>query len=87
MSQTHRMNWMLLVSLLAGSFCASAQAEDKTSDANYLHGHPTLVRMWEHSNQIRHRYNLPAQSLSPELTKAAQDHAWFMAKTGQFSHQ
>jgi uncharacterized protein YkwD len=26
-------------------------------------------------------------AMSPTLTKAAQDHAWFMAKSGQFSHE
>ncbi len=61
-----------------------AGAEKPADD--FLHKHPTLVRMWRHSNEVRARYQLPAQRISPELTKAAQDHAWYMARTGQFSH-
>ncbi len=64
------------------------QAEETTKPAsdNFLHKHPTLIKMWRHSNEVRARYQLPPQQISPELTKAAQDHAWFMARTGQFSH-
>ncbi|MEW4455917.1 CAP domain-containing protein [Bremerella sp. JC817] len=63
------------------------KAEDtKSADDEFLHKHPTLVKMWKHSNEIRARYQLHAQRISPELTKAAQDHAWYMARTGQFSH-
>ena len=65
-----------------------AQKSEKTDepDKEFLHKHPTLVKMWKHSNEIRARYQLHAQRISPELTKAAQDHAWYMARTGQFSH-
>jgi len=62
------------------------KAEAKTPGDDFLHKHPTLVKMWHHSNQVRARYQLPPQRISPELTKAAQDHAWYMARTGQFSH-
>lgn len=52
-----------------------------------LHEHPTLVRMLRENNRLRRSVGLPAQRMSPELTKAAQDHARFMARTGNFSHQ
>lgn len=51
-----------------------------------LHEHPTIVRMMDESNRLRGQVGLPPQTISPELTKAAQDHAWYMAKTGSFSH-
>ena len=51
-----------------------------------LHEHPTLVRMLEENNRLRASVGLPPQKMSPELTKAAQDHAWYMARTGDFSH-
>ena len=51
-----------------------------------LHQHPTLVRMLEENNRMRASVGLPPQKISPELTKAAQDHAWFMARSGSFSH-
>ncbi len=52
-----------------------------------LHEHPTLVRMLEENNRLRESVGRPAQQISPELTRAAQDHAWYMARTGHFSHE
>ncbi|TWT34245.1 CAP domain-containing protein [Blastopirellula retiformator] len=65
---------------------AEAEKADVEVKVEFLHNHPSLVKMWNHSNQVRAQYGLPAQKMNPELTKAAQDHAWYMAKTGQFSH-
>ncbi|PHS13999.1 MAG: hypothetical protein COA78_06350 [Blastopirellula sp.] len=62
------------------------ESETKKADIEFLHNHPTLVKMWEHSNKLRRDYGLAEQKISPALTKAAQDHAWYMAKTGEFSH-
>ncbi|WDI41147.1 CAP domain-containing protein [Bremerella sp. P1] len=87
----------LSTSLVAAPTTTDSQADEKKevetkkADAkvpgdDFLHKHPTLVKMWHHSNEVRGRYQLPAQRISPELTKAAQDHAWYMARTGQFSH-
>jgi uncharacterized protein YkwD len=61
------------------------RAEEKTESAP-LHEHPTLVKMLEENNRLRATVGLPPQKISAELTKAAQDHAWFMARTGSFSH-
>jgi uncharacterized protein YkwD len=52
-----------------------------------LHEHPTLVRMLEANNRLRTSAGLSPQQMSPELTKAAQDHARYMARTGNFSHE
>ncbi len=51
-----------------------------------LHEHPTLVNMLVENNRMRATVGLPAQEMSPELTMAAQDHANYMARTGNFSH-
>lgn len=52
-----------------------------------LHEHPTLVKMLERNNALRKSRGLPPHRISPALTKAAQNHAWFMARTGAFSHE
>ena len=52
-----------------------------------LHEHPTLLRMLEENNRLRASVGRPPQQISPELTRAAQDHAWYMARTGNFSHE
>ena len=51
-----------------------------------LHRHPTLFGMLRRNNDIRRRAGLQPQRMNPALTKAAQDHANYMAQTGQFSH-
>ncbi|MEX0794664.1 MAG: CAP domain-containing protein [Pirellulaceae bacterium] len=86
MTQTQKATSMLLAALMAGMFGVNLPAEEDERKESFPAGHPTLVRMGEHANEIRGQYNLPPQKLNAELTKAAQDHAWFMAKTGQFSH-
>jgi uncharacterized protein YkwD len=51
-----------------------------------LHHHPTIVKMLEMNNQLRESVGLKPQQISAELTKAAQDQAWYMARSGSFSH-
>lgn len=51
-----------------------------------LHRHPTLFGMLVRNNLIRRRVGLPPHRMNPALTAAAQDHANYMARTGQFSH-
>jgi hypothetical protein len=51
-----------------------------------LHRHPTLFRMLQRNNQIRARAGLFGHRMNAALTAAAQDHANYMAATGQFSH-
>ncbi|MCC9607838.1 CAP domain-containing protein [Blastopirellula sp. JC732] len=80
----------LAATLVADDASVKPEAKEEKADAEvkdeFLHNHPTLVKMWNHSNVVRGQYGLASQKLNPELTKAAQDHAWYMAKTGQFSH-
>lgn len=54
--------------------------------ARPLHRHPTLFGMLRQNNDIRRRLGLRAHRMNPALTKAAQDHANYMAQTAQFSH-
>lgn len=71
------------------SFLVSTQLALVTPDLAKpptLDRHPTLVRMLEENNRQRASVGLPAQKMSLELTRAAQDHAWYMARTGNFSH-
>lgn len=51
-----------------------------------LHEHPTLLRMLGRNNALRQRMGLRPHRINPQLTKAAQDHAVYMARTGNFSH-
>ncbi|MEX2174680.1 MAG: CAP domain-containing protein [Pirellulaceae bacterium] len=51
-----------------------------------LHRHPTLFGMLQRNNNIRRRAGLWPHRINPALTAAAQDHANYMARTGQFSH-
>lgn len=51
-----------------------------------LHRHPTLLRMLFRNNQVRGTVGLRGHRINPALTKAAQDHANYMARTRDFSH-
>jgi uncharacterized protein YkwD len=51
-----------------------------------LHEHPTLLGMLGRNNFIRGRMGLRPHRMNPALTRAAQDHANYMASTGSFSH-
>ena len=51
-----------------------------------LHRHPTLFGMLTRNNNIRRRVGLRPHRMNPALAAAAQDHANYMARTGQFSH-
>jgi uncharacterized protein YkwD len=58
----------------------------KAAPADPLHRHPTLLRMLFRNNTVRNRFGLRSHRVHPALTKAAQDHANYMARTGDFSH-
>jgi uncharacterized protein YkwD len=84
-----------LVFVLALASVASAQQAATTQVATQqqaaqqvrpLHQHPTLLSMLARNNQIRARAGLFGHRMSPALCAAAQDHANYMARSGQFSH-
>ncbi|MBM4001626.1 MAG: CAP domain-containing protein [Planctomycetes bacterium] len=72
--------------LVCASMAAEAPEQWLAAGKAPLHAHPTLVRMWERNNELRASVGLAPHRLSPELTKAAQDHAVYMARTGDFDH-
>jgi len=55
-------------------------------DLAWLTAHPTIQRVLELENEERARYGLPALKLNPEMCKAAQNHATWMANTGYYTH-
>lgn len=63
-----------------------AKSVTQPAQVQSLHRHPTLLAMLRRSNLIRRNVGLRAQRINPALTKAAQDHANYMASTGDFSH-
>jgi uncharacterized protein YkwD len=75
--------WSLALLVVMGGAGDKATAQQKRVP---LHEHPTIVRMLNENNRLRGSVGLAAQRISPELTKAAQDHARYMARTGSFSH-
>lgn len=75
--------WIVTVGAVVAQLPAAKSTEPKKVP---LHEHPTLVRMLEENNRLRASVGRPPHQISPELTKAAQDHAWYMARTGNFSH-
>jgi uncharacterized protein YkwD len=75
---------LALLSAFAGAGGENASTAPKSAP---LHEHPTLVRMLDENNRLRASVGRSPQQMSPELTKAAQDHARYMARTGNFSHQ
>jgi len=59
---------------------------DGAEQVKPLHQHPTLLKMLARNNQLRQARGLRPHRINPALTKAAQDHAAYMAKTRVFSH-
>jgi uncharacterized protein YkwD len=70
----------------ASSQTASAAQPRAAPQARPLHRHPTLFGMLVRNNNIRRRVGLMPHRMNPALAAAAQDHANYMARTGQFSH-
>lgn len=60
----------------------SAEGERK----RIFHRQPIFLGMLRRNNDIRRRVGLFPHRINPALTAAAQDHANYMARTGQFSH-
>src|SRR5438132_9924298 len=70
----------------AASSGSQASQSQATPQARPLHRHPTLYSMLVRNNNIRRRVGLFPHRMNPALAAAAQDHANYMARTGQFSH-
>jgi uncharacterized protein YkwD len=69
----------------AASTAAKAETTKKAARCP-LHEHPTILKMLKENNRVRAEYGLAAQKINAELTKACQDHANYMARTGDYNH-
>jgi uncharacterized protein YkwD len=69
-----------------GATTATTKTVSERKKGPLLHEHPTLQRMLGRNNELRRGRGLRPHRINPELTKAAQDHAVYMARTGNFSH-
>ncbi|MBC7855242.1 MAG: CAP domain-containing protein [Pirellulaceae bacterium] len=84
-------NLCFILAALSSSVALAADMPEAKSgvqpaQVQSLHRHPTLLAMLRRSNLIRRNVGLRPQRINPALTKAAQDHANYMASTGDFSH-
>ncbi len=70
----------------AGQATASPKSGSEAPAEKPIHERDVIVAMWKKNNELRASVGLPAHRLSPELCKAAQDHAEYMARTGVFDH-
>lgn len=62
------------------------KADGEKAAEQPIHKHPTLQKMLSRNNQLRQARGLRPHRINPALTKAAQDHAAYMARTRVFSH-
>ena len=72
--------------LACASLVSAVAVRAQDAPKPLLHEHPTLKQMLVRSNELRKAVGLRPHRMSPELTKAAQDHANYMSQTGVFSH-
>lgn len=63
-----------------------AQDEGEDEAEKPLHEHPVVLKMLARNNELRAARGLRPHRINPALTKAAQDHAAYMARTRVFSH-
>jgi len=70
----------------ATSEAAEGQTSQTAQDSKPFHRQPIFLGMLRRNNDIRRRAGLFPHRINPALTAAAQDHANYMARTGQFSH-
>jgi uncharacterized protein YkwD len=70
----------------ATSEAAAGQTSQTAQRTRLFHRQPIFLGMLRRNNDIRRRAGLFPHRINPALTAAAQDHANYMARTGQFSH-
>jgi uncharacterized protein YkwD len=71
---------------VATAEAASDQTSQTAQKSRPFHRQPIFLGMLRRNNDIRRRAGLFPHRINPALTAAAQDHANYMARTGQFSH-
>ena len=75
----------LTVLLCAAHVALAADTSEKIKRVS-LHEHPTVLDMLRKNNAHREIHGYLPHQISPELCKAAQNHAEYMAAGGEFSH-
>jgi len=73
----------MFTTLLVAAILSAPPAEKKKDP---IHERPIIVEMLKNNNEYRKGKKLKPMKISPELTKAAQGHADFMARTGGYGH-
>jgi uncharacterized protein YkwD len=77
---------VIIDAAVATAASVATTERSKTPSARPLHHHPTLFSMLQKSNYIRRYHGLAPHRMNPILCLAAQDHANYMARTGEFDH-
>ena len=75
----------LIVLLCAAQVALAANTPEKGERVR-LHEHPTILDMLRKNNAHREVRGYVPHRINPELCKAAQNHAEYMAAGGEFSH-
>ena len=73
-------------SVFAGVLLLLSVAAVSKADEPQLREHPILSAMLKVNNGLRATVGLPVHQIDERLTRAAQDHANYMARTGVFDH-
>lgn len=81
----HRLTIGLVAGLIIMATALAVRADEPKAEP-LLHEHPTLVAMLTKSNELRQRVGLKPHRMNAKLTKAAQDHANYMAATHTMDH-
>jgi uncharacterized protein YkwD len=77
---------LVLLAIPAAEEMETEMVSQQTQVKPALHEHPTLLDMLRRNNELRKGVGLRPQTMNAVLTRAAQNHARFMANTGSFSH-
>ena len=77
---------MFIKSVLIVILSILSVEEKPKSKLQKLCEHPSIISMWKQNSALRNSIRLSVQKLNPSLVCAAQDHANYMARTGQFGH-
>jgi len=75
-----RIVFVITICLISSFILINCSTRIIAKDDQELHNHPTILKMLKYNNLLRKNEGLPSHKISPELTKAAQDHAWHMAR-------
>jgi len=73
----------MFTTLLVAAILSAPPVEEKKEP---IHERPIIVEMLKKNNEYRKGQKLKQMKISPELTRAAQGHADYIARTGNYGH-